>query len=173
MTTLTLLPGTSLVEIEGAAEKYQGPVIIPERLKNAPSRVGRVVNSNMTGKDRAFLGVDDLTGKRVIVVPGLGQIVSGNRYLYHNLHEFKDPQSGRRMRETPFRAIIDDRADVSATEENSVKRCRFCGPAKAGAETRNGLILVPGPKGIMHCPKCKRSEDGSIVNPNDLDAALS
>lgn len=172
MTTLTLLPGTSLVEIEGNADRYTGPIIIPESIRKAPSRIGRVIATNMTGKDRACLGVDDLTGKRVLVAPGLGQQIKDNRYLYHNLHEYKDPQTRRPVRETPFRAILDDEAEIKASESASVKRCRYCGPAKAGGETRNGMMLVPGPGKIFYCPQCKRSENGSIVNPDDLDAAV-
>lgn len=172
MTTLTLLPGTSLVEIEGAADRYTGPIIIPDSIRKAPSRIGRVIATNLTGKDRAFLGVNDLTGKRVLVAPGLGQQIKGNRYLYHNLHEYKDPQTRRPVRETPFRAILDDETDIKASESTSVKRCRYCGPAKVGGETRNGMMLVPGPGGTPYCPKCKRSEDGGVINPDDLDAAV-
>jgi hypothetical protein len=172
VTKWRLLPGHSLVEIEGQAASIGG-IVIPERYRSKPTRVGRVVASNLTPFDRSRIGVDDILNRRVVVDGSLGRQIDGNHFLYQNVYTFKE-QSGRKRYESPFLVLLDEETKFGLGDNSTnVKRCRFCGPAKLeGGESKANLMLVPGPRGVQYCPRCKCDEAGSVVNPDDLDEAI-
>ncbi len=161
---IQLLPGTSLVELESEAsslEKYG--LALPDSVRNRPVKIGRVVDSVMTGKDRAFLGVDSLQGSRVLIDGKNGTWIKDRIYRLRNLMELpKQRKTDKTRYSTPFLAIMPEGEITLGNGE--AKRCMFCGPAKSHISDASPL-LVDGENGQEYCPRCRKKADGSLYEP--------
>jgi len=160
---MTLLPGNSIVELEteqNALERFG--LELPDSFRSRPIKIGRVVDSVMTGRDRAHIGVDSLIGSRVVVDGKNGSYLHGKSYRIRNLIEIKVP--GRKTRyETPFLAIIPEGAVETCGDES--KRCMWCGPAKSENSALSPL-LVAGIGKVEYCPRCLKTASGEQYDPN-------
>lgn len=149
---LNPLPGFAIIELE-ALFKNTGNLVIPERYKNAPHIVGKIIVINMRPVDIRFFQEELIPGERVIVTPLGGRHVEDNNWLYPVTLERKDIH-GRKYRDSGIMALIRDDVEVSAHTQE-IERCAFCGPARSGSN--QNVIMVNG-----GCPRCGKNKHGEV-----------
>ena len=157
MNKLTPLPGYALIRLEGHFQDT-GSIIIPEKYKSKRGYIG-VIEAIKHKDDRKH---DLKQGHRVAVMALGGTPLPGT-----DLHRFPIEH---------VLAILPDAAAVSTIESDN-PRCRFCGDAKGSGQN---VMLTPGPKGRLYCPRCSMDQYGIKVDPfemppmsDELEAALS
>lgn len=162
-------PGAAFVELESEFDvTLLGGLVLPESMKRKKTMVGRIVASNVTGKDAAHLGTDSLDGRRVVVDWKYVTLIDGKIHHVPLLVERKreDGQSFKPKRyDTPIQAILGEDVEVSAVQDEA-PRCRHCGPAKSSNSPRS-MLLVAGRGGINYCPRCKKTAAGDIYADYD------
>lgn len=167
--SITPLPGKTLVRLEGLISNTDAGSLILPSSSDRTTYVADVLVTNMTDKDRAFLGVDTLDGARLIVIPEAGTWVGDDRWLFPNLicinTDDVKTKNSRPKYESPFLAIAAKKALISVAE--AVPRCKYCGPARA-ISGPNNMILVPmvdKDKGeMLGCPRCNKDRTGRQIN---------
>lgn len=161
---ITPLPGTSVVELDSQFDALAtAAIILPQGKQSVPIRSGTVKAANLTGTDKALLGIDDIAGLKVILDARHGTIIDGKlTAVFPNLVQINKGVKGERPKfKSPFLAIYDG-AKIQAVTSDESPRCMFCGPAKS-SESQQAMILVRNSKGIDYCPRCKRTPDGGRV----------
>lgn len=162
---ITLLPGNSRIELEGMVTADTGGIVLPESVKSQRVFIGRVKDCRMTPKDRAFIGVDDMTGLRVVVSQRVGRWLCDAEWIVPNLIAI---DAKKKKFASPFLAIIPDDMKLNlAAMGDGDKRCKFCGPAISRV-SHNNVMLTPHPKHGFYCPRCNRNEHGDKIDPNDV-----
>lgn len=162
---IALLPGHSRITLESLYNADTGPIVLPERLRSQRVYVGRVTDSNLTGKDKAHIGVDSLMGCRVLLHHRYGKALSDAEMIVPNLVPIDEK---KRKFVTPFLAIVpEDFKFTLFPTKYSDRRCRFCGPASS-AKSQNNVLLVPHAKHGWYCQRCNRTEAGDVINPSDI-----
>lgn len=162
---ITLLPGHSRITLESLYNADTGPIVLPERLRSQRVYVGRVTDSNLTGRDKAHIGVDSLMGCRVLLHHRYGKRLSDEEMIVPNLVPIDEK---KRKFVTPFLAIVsDDFKFTLSPTKSSDRRCGFCGPASS-EKSQNNVMLAPHPKYGHYCPRCNRTEAGDVIKPSDV-----
>ena len=161
---IKLLPGFSRVRMETMGVLNIGGLVLPESLQGKKLYIGSVIDSNMTGKDRAVIGVDDINGKRVLIGRAIGRHLTDNDWIVPNIH----PIDVKKKRfDSTFIALFDPDVKLQLTTDGEQKRCRHCGPANRVHSEQN-IMLAPHPKHGWYCPRCHRNEHGAKVDPKDI-----
>lgn len=157
---VTPVAGTSFIRIESLFNNIDtSGLVLPDIIRSRAVTVGRVIKSNMTGKDKAHIGVDSIEGCRVILSGRTGTMISEDVMVIHNLYAL-NPKKTRW--ETPILAIVPDNVAMAPVHDES-KRCRFCGPARS-ENSQLSPVLVAGPGGVEACPRCCKTADGRIID---------
>jgi len=165
---ITLLPGRTLVQLEGLRDNVDtGDLVLPEGFDKR-TYVATVLDTNLTDKDRTYLGVDSLIGARVLVVPEAGTWIDGNRWIFPNLVCLNPAEVATRSEkpkyDTPFLAIAHVAGAIAVSE--NIPRCKYCGPARPLTGPNNMILvsMVDKNRGqILGCPRCGKDQSGNLI----------
>ena len=160
---MTIMPGYALIEMDEYFPET-GDIIAPEITTARRSNTGIIRVITPSARDLRCYGkslprVDD----RVLVDHSQGYQHDGNIYIYRLT--VMVPVQGKRKRsaEPVLIAVIEGEFTAKPVEQE-IERCRFCGPAVRGG-TGQAMILQPGEKGEMVCPRCHCNRYGRV--PDD------
>ena len=158
------MPGNMIVKLESL---YIDTLLIriPERFKNAPRLVGRIVALSMRPEDIRTLGVELAIGNRVIVSPLGGRYLKENTWIYPISLVRKD-ERGKKYRDSGVLAIVPDTVDLSAHSQG-IERCHYCGDVN---HSNQNMLMWQGV-----CPRCGKDKHGDIpddsIKVTDADRA--
>lgn len=161
--SLVPIPGKSYIRIEDRFANVDSfGLALPDQLRGQSITVGVVLKSSMTDKDRALLGIDDLSGRRVLISNRAGTAIADGIISIPNT--FKVGAKGNRY-DTPILAILPHDAKATPSHDEQ-PRCMFCGPANINVSPLPPY-LVTGYKDTLYCPRCNKKQDGSKYDPQN------
>ena len=156
-----------------------GLIVIPDRYKAKKKAVARVESwvpeyrfkckcgtvQHIKGPCRHCQRRDKMKMISTVPVSPFDGDITGLRVLYVEAAVSKVDNELFSMPIDDIIAIIGNDVDMEQAQgSTSVKRCKFCGPAKEGSP--NGMMMVAR-NGKDTCPRCNRTETGETNTEKD------